>query len=97
LPIELKAPGLEFFAMLHLLIYSSVYSLWNNFGQTNEWKTLLDKVNSRNPPIYELMRTCPLEEGLHIARRLIEGKIESVDDLFNQQVEYLNEIKRRLS
>ena len=97
LTIEEKASGIEFFGMLHLLIYSSVHSLWNNFGQTNEWKTLLYKVDSRNPPIYELMRTCPLEEGLHIARRKIEGKIESIDDVFNQQEEYLNEIKRRLS
>ncbi len=97
LPVEEKATGIESFAMLHLLISSSVHSLWINFGETNEWKTLLDKVDSRNPPIYELMRTCPLEEGLHIARRKIEGIIESIDDAFNQQVEYLNEIKRRLS
>jgi len=95
LPVEEKATGIESFAMLHLLISSSVHSLWINFGETNEWKTLLDKVNSRNPPIYELMRTCPLEEGLHIARRKIEGKIESIDDLFNQQEEYLNEIRSK--
>jgi len=96
-PIEEKAAGLESFAMLHLLIYSSVHSLWINFGQTNEWKRLLDKVNSRNASIYELMRTCPLEDGLHIARRLIEGKIESIDDVFNQQEEHLKEIKKRFS
>lgn len=93
--IEEKATGLESFAMLHLLIYSSVHSLWINFGETNEWKTLLDKVNSRNPPIYELMRTCPLKEGLHIARRLIEGKIESIDDVFNHLDDLLNEIKSK--
>ena len=95
LPIEEKAAGLESFAMLHLLIYSSVHSLWINFGETNEWKTLLDKVNSRNPSIYELMRTCPLKEGLHIARRLIEGKIESIDDVFNHLDDLLNEIKSK--
>jgi len=95
LPIEEKAAGIESFSMLHLLIYSSVHSLWNNFGQTNEWKTLLDKVDSRNPPIYELMRTCPLEEGLHIARRKIEGKIESIDDVFNHLDDLLNEIKSK--
>jgi len=93
LPVEEKATGIESFAMLHLLISSSVHSLWINFGETNEWKTLLDKVDSRNPPIYELMRTCPLEEGLHIARRKIEGKIESIDDVFNQQEEFLKEIR----
>ena len=95
LPIEEKAAGIESFSMLHLLIYSSVHSLWNNFGQTNEWKTLLDKVDSRNPPIYELMRTCPLEEGLHIARRKIEGIIESIDDVFNHLDDLLNEIKSK--
>ena len=97
LNLEEKTAGIEFFVMLHLLISSSIHSIWINFGQTNEWKTLLDKVHSRNPPIYELMRTCPLEEGLHIARHLLEGKNELIDDVFNQQEEHLKEIKRRYS
>lgn len=81
---EEKAAGIESFMFLHLFIYSSIHSLWNNFEQTNEWKTLLYKANSRRSPIYELMRTCPLEEILYIARRLIEGKNELIDDVFNQ-------------
>lgn len=95
LPVEEKAGGLESFAMLYLLIHSSVQSLWFNFGKTNEWKTLLDKVDSRNISLNELMITCPLEERLFIARRLIEGKVENIDDVFNQQEEHLKEIKRR--
>jgi len=83
--------------MLYLLIHSSVFTLWNNFGQTNEWKSLLDKVTSRNIPINGLIGTCPLEEHLVVARRLIEGKVEDIDDLFNQQEEHLKEIKRRFS
>lgn len=97
LPVEEKAAGIESFVLLHLHIYAAVQTLWNNFGQTNEWKTLLDKINSRNPPIYDLMRTCQLEEGLEIARNIIEGKIEFIDDVFNQQEEHLKEIKRKLS
>jgi len=97
LNIEEKAASIESFMFLHLLIYSSIHSLWNNFGQTNEWKTLLDKANSKSSPIYELMRTCPLEEGLHIARRLIEGKNELIDDVFNQQEVHFDEIKKKYS
>lgn len=94
---EEKSAGIESFMFLHLLICSSIHSLWNNFGQTNEWKALLDKANSRSLAIYELMRTCPLEEGLHIARRLIEGKNDLIDDIFNQQETHLDEIKRKYS
>jgi len=94
---EEKAANIESFGILYLLISSSVHSLWINFGQSNEWKNLLDKVYSRNKLIYELRKTCPLEEGLHLARRHIESKIEMIDDIFNQQEARFDEIKRKYS
>ncbi len=94
LTLDEKAIGIESFVALHLLLYSAAHSLWINFGKTNEWKNLIDEVHSREPPIYDLMRTCTMEDGLHIARHIIETKIGAIDDVFNQQEEYLDGIAR---
>ena len=94
LTLDEKAAGIESCDMLHLFLYAAVHALWINFAQTNEWKKLLDDVNSRKISINDLMRTCTMEEGRHIARHITESKISAIDIVFNQQIDYLNGIAR---
>jgi len=95
LSYEEKATGLDSFAFLIMHLWTAVETLWINFGQTNEWKTLVDEVKDRIPPINELMLSGSQEESLALRGHIVDSKLEVIDDLFNQQDFYLHEVHRR--
>ena len=95
LSYEEKANGLDSFAFLIIHLWTAVETLWINFGQTNEWKTLVDEVRDRIPPINELMLSASEEESLSLRGHIMNSKLEVIDDLFNQQDFFLHEIRRK--
>jgi len=93
LTVEEKAIGIESFGLLILHIHVATQALWHNFGRANEWKSLLDNVNSRTISINDLMNSGPNEEQAKIKTHIIEKKVDIINDVFNSLDEYLDKIK----
>ena len=93
LSFEEKAIGLESFSQLMFQIHVATLALWHNFGRANEWKSLLDNVDSRTISINDLMDSGPNEERAQIKTHIIENKADLINDVFNSLDEYLDKIK----
>jgi len=93
LTIEEKAKGLESFSQLIFQIHVATLALWHNFGRSNEWKSLLDNVDSRTIPINDMMNSGPNEEQAEIKTHILEKKTDLINDRFNSLDEFLDQIK----
>ena len=90
-----KIKGLESFELLFLRLHVATQALWHNFGQSNEWKVLLDKVNSRVIPMNDLGQSVSVKEMAIIKTRIMEKKVDTINDAFNDLDEFLNELVGR--
>jgi len=95
LTLEEKAVGLHAFSLLLVHLHVGVLTLLHNFGEANEWQTLLDDVNSRNKPLNDLMSSVPNEEQALIKRQFMEMKIDFINDVFIQLDEHLEKFRGR--
>ncbi|MBS3925751.1 MAG: hypothetical protein KGZ34_03555 [Nitrosarchaeum sp.] len=93
LTTEEKVIGLKSFDYLCLSIHVAVGALWHNFGRSNEWQTLLDKANSKNIQINELMNSTPNEEQAIIKKNILEKKTDIINDAFIELDEFLEELR----
>ena len=90
-----KAKGLESFGLLFLHLHVATQELLYNFGEVNEWKILLDKINSRIIPMNDLARSVPAKEQSIIKKHVIEKKVDIINDAFIGLDEFLNELRGR--
>jgi len=90
-----KIKGLESVELVFSRLQAVTQALYFNFGQANEWKALLDKINSRVISMNDLMRPVPIKEQAIIKTHIMEKKADIINDAMNDLDEFLNELRGR--